>query len=385
MGTLYGAKKYGIQGLSQACVNFLRVSLTRRNACLIFSQAQMFDESELEQQCLRLIERHSKDVLDSVSFRDIPAAGLRTILQSDRLGVREIFVFRACLRWAESECKRQRLPATKENRRQVLAEVYTSIRFPLITSEEVVEEVVPSGVLTPDELVQLFSFLCAKVGKQPELPFSAKSRIRFLIIGTDWAFEVKQMISKACLVSADAINPNVDQPSLAQCEQYDAVLVFSSSAFTEPDDLGDILADYLDGGGGVVVAAIATDSDCHGVGGRFHREKYSALKRGQRSHDSRHVLGKRVLPDHPILHRVSTFDGGFQSWRVQTTVSDGSELIAEWEDGVPLVAERIIGERHCSVSLNMWPPSTTISKDGWETLTDGCNLLVNSLLHVANA
>jgi len=193
------------------------------------------------------------------------------------------------------------------------------------------------------------------------------------------------MICAACPVIGDAVNPNVDPITLQQCERYDAVLVFSSSAFTEPDEIGDVLADYLEGGGGVVVAAIASDSDCHGIGGRFEKDEFSALNRGQRTHNARHYLGKQVIPDHPILHSVKTFDGGFQSWRVQTTVCESGQLIAEWEDGVPLVAEKLIGDRHCSVSLNMWPPSTSISRDGWETLTDGTALITNSLLYVANA
>ena len=193
------------------------------------------------------------------------------------------------------------------------------------------------------------------------------------------------MICRAYPVLADAVNPNVDQLTLEQCDRYDAVLIFSSSTFTEPDELGDALADYVDNGGGVVVGAIASDSDSHGVGGRFDKEGYSPLNRGQRSHESRHSLGKRVLPDHPIIQNVNTFDGGSQSWRVTTTVSETGKLIAEWEDGVPLVAEKIIGERACSVALNMWPPSMNISKDGWETLTDGTTLILNSLLYVANA
>mmetsp|Transcript_31253 Transcript_31253/g.48437 ORF Transcript_31253/g.48437 Transcript_31253/m.48437 type:complete len:430 (-) Transcript_31253:40-1329(-) len=385
MGTLYASKKYGIQGLSYACVKYLKSSLTKRNVCMMFAQAQLFDEKQLEIQCLRMIEKNTKDILDSAGFREMPAECLRSILGSDHLGVKEITIFRACLRWAECECKRQRLDFTKENKRIVMKGITSEIRFPLISSDQVVEEVVSSGVLTSEELVQLFSFLCSKPGKKYKLPFSSTPRIKFLIIGTDWAFEVKQMICSACPVLADAINPNVDQPTLAQCEKYDAVLVFSSSAFTESDELGDVLANYLEGGGGVVVAAIAGDSDSHGVGGRFEKSGYSALNRGQRTHNARHCLGKLVIPDHPILESVNTFDGGFQSWRVETTVSETGQLIAEWEDGFPLVAEKIINDRHCSVSLNMWPPSTSISKDGWETLTDGTHLIVNSLMYVANA
>ena len=178
MGTLYASKKYGIQGLSHACVKYLKSSLTKRNVCMMFSQAQLFDEKVLEAQCIKMIEKNAKDILDSVGFREIPSQCLRTILTSDNLGVNEIIIFRSCLRWAECECKRQRLEITKENRRKVLEDVYTAIRFPLISSDEVVEEVVASGVLTSDELVQLFSYLCSKPGKKKsDLPFSSKPRI----------------------------------------------------------------------------------------------------------------------------------------------------------------------------------------------------------------
>ena len=204
------------------------------------------------------------------------------------------------------------------------------------------------------------------------------------MIGTDWAHEVKLLISSNCPAIVDAINPNIDQPTLSLCEQYHGILVFSSSAFLEPEELGDILADYIDGGGGVVIAAIASDSDNHGVGGRYIRDEYLPLIKGDRSYDSRHTLGKRLMPDHPILKNIHAFDGGPQSWRVKSTISPNSKLIAEWEDGVPLVAEKVIRDRNCSVALNMWPPSRSISKDGWETFTDGDKFIINSLMYVAN-
>ena len=92
-------------------------------------------------------------------------------------------------------------------------------------------------------------------------------------------------------IAVGSINPNVDQPNLQMFLQYDAILVFSSSVFTEADELGDMIADYIDQGGGIVIAAIAGDSDNHGVSGRFERDEYNPLKRGERSHDARHTLG----------------------------------------------------------------------------------------------
>lgn len=180
-----------------------------------------------------------------------------------------------------------------------------------------------------------------------------------------------------------AINPNVDQPNLSLFLKFDSILVFSSSVFMECDELGDLLADYLDQGGGVVIAAIAGEADNHGIGGRFEKEDLNPLKRGERSHDSRHFLGKRVISDHPILNNVESFDGGPQSWRVKTALANCGRLIAEWEDGIPLIAERSYRGKYRVVALNMWPPSRSISKDGWETYTNGQRLLTNALMYTS--
>lgn len=96
MGTLYAAKKYGVHGLRQSCVKYLKSSLTVRNGCMILEQAQLFDEKSLEKRCLRLIERNTKDVLLSVSFKEISKNGLASILLSDHLRIREVgrlFIF----------------------------------------------------------------------------------------------------------------------------------------------------------------------------------------------------------------------------------------------------------------------------------------------------
>ena len=51
-------------------------------------------------------------------------------------------------RWSEAECVRQSLPVTPENKRSVLGNVLTKIRFPLMTVEEFAQGPAQSGVLT---------------------------------------------------------------------------------------------------------------------------------------------------------------------------------------------------------------------------------------------
>lgn len=61
---------------------------------------------------------------------------LVAVLERDTLGVREVRLFSAAVRWAEAEAHRQQLQPTPENKRKVLGKALSLIRFPLMTIEE---------------------------------------------------------------------------------------------------------------------------------------------------------------------------------------------------------------------------------------------------------
>lgn len=65
-----------------------------------------------------------------------PLDTLVAVLERDTLGVREVRLFGAAVRWAEAEAHRQQLQPTPENKRKVLGKALTLIRFPLMTIEE---------------------------------------------------------------------------------------------------------------------------------------------------------------------------------------------------------------------------------------------------------
>lgn len=67
----------------------------------------------------------------------LPAADtLVAVLERDTLGIREVRLFNAVVRWSEAECQRQQLQVTPENKRKVLGKALGLIRFPLMTIEE---------------------------------------------------------------------------------------------------------------------------------------------------------------------------------------------------------------------------------------------------------
>jgi hypothetical protein len=66
-------------------------------------------------------------------------------------------------------------------------------------------------------------------------------------------------------------------PSLAQLCHYQSVLVFSDNDFTDPVATGNVLADYVDQGGGVVLqtfAFITNGSATYGIAGRISTNGY---------------------------------------------------------------------------------------------------------------
>lgn len=65
-----------------------------------------------------------------------PADTLVAVLERDTLGIREVRLFNAVVRWSEAECQRQQLQVIPENKRKVLGKALSLIRFPLMTIKE---------------------------------------------------------------------------------------------------------------------------------------------------------------------------------------------------------------------------------------------------------
>uniref|UniRef100_A0A8C7JXF5 BTB domain containing 2 n=1 Tax=Oncorhynchus kisutch TaxID=8019 RepID=A0A8C7JXF5_ONCKI len=136
MTTLYTAKKYAVPALEAHCVEFLKKNLRADNAFMLLTQARLFDEPQLASLCLENIDKNTGDALAAEGFTDIDLDTLVAVLERDTLGVREVRLFVAAVRWAEAEAHRQQLQPTPENKRRVLGKALALIRFPLMTIEE---------------------------------------------------------------------------------------------------------------------------------------------------------------------------------------------------------------------------------------------------------
>jgi hypothetical protein len=172
-------------------------------------------------------------------------------------------------------------------------------------------------------------------------------------------------------------------PTLAELQQFDAVLVWSNLSFTSGDAMGNVLADYVDAGGGVVNAifVITTTTANRFLGGRWDSTYQIVPQQGGTTTTGVQTLGNIAIPGHPIMAGVNTLQGGNTTTTRPTTtaLTPHGVLVAQWTDGKTLVA--VSNTRPNRVDLGMYPPSTTANSTGWVPTTDGARLMANALLY----
>jgi len=208
-------------------------------------------------------------------------------------------------------------------------------------------------------------------------------RPRVLIAGaTDsasWNNDVKAKIRATGLIGlTDILNIKTATPTLTQLNAYDAVLVWTDPLPANPTALGNVLADFVDEGGGVVKMHFATAFD--DLAGRW-LGTYDLITNANASTNGPASLGVITYPSHPALAGVASFNGGSASYRSATSsLNPGAFNIAQWSDGRPLVvASTKFSNR---IDLNFFPPSSTVFANSWSAATDGGKLMANALVYV---
>lgn len=177
----------------------------------------------------------------------------------------------------------------------------------------------------------------------------------------------------------DAINVSIVTPTLAELKTYGAVLVYSDGGFADADTFGDNLAAYVDGGGGVVVAVFENVFES-GLGGNWSSGGYNPMISDEFGGNN-NVLGTVLVPSSPIMAGVTTFNGGLESYQGINGLTINTTVIAEWDNGKPLVVEKT-GFNGKIVLLNFYPPSSDARPDLWVASTDGALLMANALKYV---
>ncbi|KAJ3438440.1 pep-cterm sorting domain-containing protein [Anaeramoeba flamelloides] len=175
-----------------------------------------------------------------------------------------------------------------------------------------------------------------------------------------------------------------------ELKKYDVAFVYSSDHnFYKPYKLGNMLAQYVEDGGGLVLCSInCLDSDDeHQLYGRIISPQFLPFGKHSSISEQPCSIGQMVDSKHPILKKVKNFHGGEYSFRIKTKqVYRNSFVIARWEDGNILIAEKTFPKNSSYgrvIALNMWPPNNKIDESCWNIKSDGQRLLTNAVEYAA--
>ena len=159
MGVLYLAKKYIVPSLTNKCVEYLKEKLDPSNVFSILPFAQKYEEKALVDRCWMVIENHTEAAVKSEAFETIERSLLEEVVARDNLSIKEVSLFQAVDRWATTQCEKQGLAEDGPIKRRILGEeMIKALRFPVMTGEEFVVNVVDTNILTSDEVVTLFKY-----------------------------------------------------------------------------------------------------------------------------------------------------------------------------------------------------------------------------------
>jgi hypothetical protein len=161
IGILYLAKKYLMSSLTEKCCKVLEASIKPDNVFMVLEQAIQFDEQKLEAKCWDIVSKKTEECINSEAFYNVGTVGshiLKALLKSETLTVTEVELFKAVLKWVDSECSRQgmNIEEDKTARRRVLGDNVYELRFLEMSQEDFAKYVSSTGILTEAELVSIF-------------------------------------------------------------------------------------------------------------------------------------------------------------------------------------------------------------------------------------
>lgn len=158
-------------------------------------------------------------------------------------------------------------------------------------------------------------------------------------------------------------------PTLSELLTYDAIMVSPNHEWHYAGrsiELGNLLADYVDAGGGLVMTTFSWQyPDINGLHGRLMDGGYSPFTGGYSLYSTASL---ESFTSHPIMEGVNEISGFY---RDAVVPSDDAQIIAAWSDGTPFVA---IDAGSGVVGINLFAESYP-----WEINGDYAKLFVNAL------
>lgn len=208
---------------------------------------------------------------------------------------------------------------------------------------------------------------------------------------------VQKLAGTGQLGAVTNIDVTNSTPQPAALEDAAAVLYYNDGVTLQnADALGDLLASYVDGGGGLVVSGRAFVPE-YALGGRFafdanqtpSVQPYSPFTVNGRWEEGRQGSLELTEAADPIVRGVLRVYGGPSSGHaVGLSLTERSRMVGTWaEDGAAFVGARersgrIVQPGHV-IGINAVPWTDDGRSDGLRAITSGAELFTSALLYAA--
>ncbi len=214
---------------------------------------------------------------------------------------------------------------------------------------------------------------------EPQAPDVSMTRtapagnLRILLLHAGDVTDIQgRLLVFADVTTVDTFNGAVGTPLLALLQVYTAVIIVVNSPFLDPVSTGNVLADYVDAGGGVVMT-LASFINGFDIRGRFLTGGYFPFNPGSGP------VGMSTLgsfdPAHPIMRGVTAATGDLLG---ATTLAAGAEFVAEWSNGLPFIATqlgKVVGVNAFVAGSGFWAgdiPLILRNAVAWTASSDAC-------------
>ena len=160
--------------------------------------------------------------------------------------------------------------------------------------------------------------------------------------------------------------------TLSSLSGYDVVVAASNSVFSEPGNIGNVLADFADAGGGVVLTEFVFQGQW-ALGGRIMTTGYSpfTIDPSSSGYGISSNLGTIYDPSSPLFNGLVTSNIS-TDYQALVGMDPGAFLVADWTSGRYAIAYNSLTDSSI-VALNLFP-------DGYHiTDVDTRHLVANAI------
>ena len=122
MEILYLSKQYILPSLTEKCIHYLQDNLDASNVFSILPSVTISEEMSLVHDCWKVIDRQTKEAVNSDVFEAIDRPLFEAVVERDTLNIEEVELFKAIDMWATKACEKQGLAPDGEVKRRILGE-----------------------------------------------------------------------------------------------------------------------------------------------------------------------------------------------------------------------------------------------------------------------